>query len=112
PWVSISITMFCAWLILLMSKNQIALQNMFVLSVSLSYGLNVLACAHLKTISNAKRIFLCIPAALSCLYLLCLSFYYVSQSGVSFAFISLYLFGVIVYLGNKYVSTEQKPAVK
>lgn len=102
PWVSISFKMFCAWIMLLMTKDQIALQNMFVLSVCFSYGLNVLACAQLKTISSLKRALLCIPAAFSCLYLFCLSFSYVLQSGISFSFVSLYFIGVVVYVGKKY----------
>ncbi len=104
PYISTLIKLSCAWIILLISRNQIALQNMFVLNVSISYGLSVISCLQLATISRIKKIFICGPALLSCSYLLALSFFKVSQSGISFSFLSLYLTGFGLYFYKNYFS--------
>ncbi len=104
PYISTLIKLCCAWIILLISRNQVALQNMFVLNVSISYGLSVLSCLQLATISRIKKIFICGPALLSCIYLLTLSFFKVSQSGISFSFVSLYLTGFGLYCYKNYFS--------
>jgi amino acid transporter len=97
PWVSMLIKIFLAGLILLMSRNQIALQNMFVVCVSISYGLSVSAAIARNRKKERKSLVLFVLALLSCSYLIGLSFFRVIQSGISFSFLSIYLFGLLLH---------------
>jgi hypothetical protein len=98
PWVSLLVEGFLGCLIISMSSNQLALVNMSVFAQTIALLLSVIAAfMAAKTLTN-KKLSQTIPlfGILSCGFVITLSFIKIMQSGVSFAFLSIFLVGGIL----------------
>ncbi len=97
PWVSLIVQGFLGCLIITISSNQIALQNMSVFAQTVSFLLSVIA-AYIaaKTLAD-KKLSRVIPllGIASCAFIIVLSSMRIMQSGVSFPFLSIFMIGGI-----------------
>lgn len=103
PWVSLFIEGALGCLIITISHNQRALQNMSVFSQTISLLLSVFA-AYITTthVTNAKlnRLIPLLGIA-SCGFILSLSFFNILKSGVSLPFLAIFLAGIVAALIQK-----------
>jgi len=104
PWVSLMVQGFLACLIITMSSNQIALVNMSVFAQTIALLLSVIAAYIAAVTLQNKKLSRIIPllGIASCGFIIILSFTKILQSGVSFAFLFIFLAGGIAAL-VKYV---------
>ena len=100
PWVSLVIEGCLAILILIITSNQVALQNMTVFGIVIAYLLNTIAAFK---INNSKLLnIISSLGILSSLFILYLCLQKIFQSGISTSFIIIFLIGIILMLLKKY----------
>jgi amino acid transporter len=90
PWVALLVEGIIASLMLIISKNQTALQSMAVFGVVISFLLSSVAAFRTKTIKLPKIISL--AAIISCCYILFLCFQKIQMAGVSLPYL-IFIFG-------------------
>lgn len=103
PWVCLTLEALISAIILFISVDQVALQNMAVFCVCLAYFLS--ACAAFKAVSFEKNMRLpkIVPviALLSCFYLMMLCVKKLWGSGLSIAFLSLFCLGIVAVVWQR-----------
>ncbi len=105
PWVSLLVQGLLGCLIITISSNQIALQNMSVFTQTISFLLSVIA-AYIATVTSERVTFsrfIPMLGVVSCGFIIMLSFMRIMQSGVSFSFLSIFLVGIIAALFKYFV---------
>lgn len=96
PLMSMIMQVGLALLILGVSKNQISLQNMFVLCICTSYLLSALAATRANSATTLWAQGRSILAVGSCLYLMGLSIARLTLSGLSTPFLAIFSLGIII----------------
>lgn len=104
PWISLLAEGFLGCLIITISSNQLALVNMSVFAQTIALLLSVIAAFIASKTLRDKKLSSTIPllGIISCSFVIMLSFRCIMQSGVSFAFLSIFLVGGILAI-IKYV---------
>lgn len=106
PWISLIVEGVLGCIIISKSDNQIALINMSVFAQTIALLLSVIA-AYLAAIAQPKnKLSKIIPllGIVSCGFIIILSYNRILQSGVSFAFLAIFLAGGIAALLKKIYS--------
>ena len=110
PLVCLLIEGMISGCILMISSDLIALQNMAVFCVCITYFLN--CCAAFIAVQQDKTIALSIwipaMALVSSFYLMFLCTKKLWGSGLSFAFLSLFLFGIIAFLWQELTKKKEE----
>ncbi|MFA5075224.1 MAG: amino acid permease [Candidatus Babeliales bacterium] len=100
PWVSLLIEGLIAGILLFITKNQSSLQSMTVLGISSAYFCSSLAAfASLKFFKkNFYSYILPILSIISSFYIIWLCLKNLFTSGISFSFLSIFFFGILLKL--------------
>jgi amino acid permease len=108
PWVSICLEGVLACLIIYITQEQISLQSISVFSQIISYTLSALAAWFAASMVNEYALGKIIPMLAlggSC-YILFLSFLKIVDSGLSFSFLALFMFGIIIAIGKHILDSK------
>lgn len=101
PYISTLIQGVLASIFLAISQNQVTLQSMVIFGVAIAYFLSSVSLFKLIFLEKTKKFLLPSLAILSSSYLVFLCIKRIIESGVSFPFIAVFLFGIILAVYSK-----------
>ncbi len=110
PWASLLAEVLLACTILLITADQVPLQNMSVFSQIISFFMAITAACYAVINKHTTRLPLFVPvlALFSCFLILGISLHRIISSGISFAFVAVFAFGCIAAAAKYVTATTQE----